>query len=699
MTTRQAERDTMGKELLLEIGTEEIPARFTPGALRDLENLVTTDLKAHEVAFGAVRTFGTPRRLTLWVGDLEEFQRDRIEQKLGPPKHVAFDKAGRPTKAAEGFAKAQGIRFEDLETVTTDKGEYLCAVHRQKGARVADILKESLPRIIFSLSFPKSMRWGSGGLRFVRPIHWVLAVFDGEIIPFDIDNVKSGGATWGHRFMNPEPFEVRSLAEYVEKLRGASVVVDPHERRGMIEKGIQEAAGKVSGRILMNRALLEEVTHLVELPVVILGNFDSGFLSLPNEVVIHAMEDHQRYFPVVDGDGALLPYFACVCNTRAKDMEIVRKGHERVLRARLSDARFFFEEDTRVPLEKKVDDLKHVVFQAKLGTSYEKMMRFRSLATFLARKLHPETEASTDRAAFLCKADLVTGMVGEFPSLQGVIGREYALLAGEPNEVADAIREHYLPAFAGDQLPASPIGDFVSMADKLDTVVGCFGVGLIPTGAGDPFALRRQALGILNILLEKRYALSLRELISESVGLLADKLASSSPEIEDQVTEFFRQRFQNLLISQGFPQDGIEAVLSTEFDDVVDCQDRVRALTAMKKKKEFAPLAVAFKRVVNISRESPSREVRPSLFSEDAEEKLYATFVEVRDKLNRLLGSRDYPKVLAGLTEMKEPVDAFFDQVLVMDKNPEIRGNRLALLHKIADLFSQVADFSRIMTE
>ena len=689
----------MGKELLLEIGTEEIPARFTPGALDDLEKRVTTDLKTHEVAFGPTRTFGTPRRLALWVGDVEEFQKDRIEQKLGPPKHVAFDEKGRPTKAAEGFAKAQGTRFEELETVTTDRGEYLCAVHRQKGARVVDILKESLPRIILSLSFPKSMRWGDGGLRFVRPIHWVLAVFDGEIIPFGLDDVKSGGATYGHRFMNPESFEVRSLAEYVEKLRGASVVVDPQERRGTIEKGTQEAAGRVSGRIQMNPALIEEVTHLVELPVVILGSFDRGFLSLPKEVVVHAMEDHQRYFPVVDADGALLPHFACVCNTRAKDMEIVRKGHERVLRARLSDARFFFQEDTRVPLEKKVDDLKHVVFQTKLGTSYEKVMRFRSLATSLARKLHPETEASVDRAAFLCKADLVTGMVGEFPSLQGVIGREYALLAGEPNEVADAIREHYLPAFTGDKLPVSPIGDLVSMADKLDTIVGCFGVGLIPTGAGDPFALRRQALGILNILLEKRYAVSLRELIGESVGLLMDKLASPSAGIEDQVIGFFRQRFQNLLISQGFPQDAVEAVLSTEFDDVVDCQDRIRALTEMKKKREFTPLAVAFKRVVNISRESPSGEVHPSLFCEDAEEKLYTTFLAVQDKLGRLLGSRDYPKVLAGLTEMKGPVDAFFDHVLVMDKNPEIRENRLALLRNIADLFSQVADFSRIMTE
>jgi glycyl-tRNA synthetase beta chain len=689
----------MGKELLLEIGTEEIPARFTPGALKDLAELMTRELRAQDIPCGPMRTFGTPRRLALWVGGLGEFQNDRIGRKLGPPKQIAFDKQGHPTKAAEGFAKAQGMRLEELETVITDRGEYLCAVQRQRGIKTFDILKESLPRVILSLPFPKSMRWGGGDLRFVRPIHWVLAVFDGEVVLFQLESVRSGGVTYGHRFMSPKPFDVKTLTEYVEKLRKASVIVSPQERRKIITRDVQKAAEAVSGEILMNEELLDEVTHLVELPVVVLGNFDREFLSLPREVVVHAMEDHQRYFPVVGDEGGLLPYFVCVCNTRAKDMDIVRRGHERVLRARLSDARFFFQEDTKVPLEKKVEELKHVVFQARLGTSYEKVMRFRALACFLARRLCPQSEASVDRAAFLCKADLVTGMVGEFPTLQGIVGREYALLSGESHEVAEAIREHYLPGFAGDRLPTSPIGDFVSVADKMDTVVGCFGVGLIPTGAGDPFALRRQALGILTILLEKRYTLSLRALISEAIRLLADKLSSPSQDVADQVVGFFQQRFENFLTSQGLPHDAVEAVLATGFDDVVDCQDRSRALAEIKRRKEFAPLAVAFKRVVHISQDFPSRDVRPSVFREDAEKRLYSAFMAVRDRLDGLLGSRDYPQVLKNLAELKEPVDNFFDRVLVMDKDPEIRDNRLSLLRKITDLFSRVADFSKIVTD
>jgi len=689
----------MVKELLLEIGTEEIPARFTPKALKNLAELMRKELEALEVGFGEMRTLGTPRRLVLWVGKVVEFQKDAVERRLGPPRHLAFDERGNPTRAAEGFAKAQGVRPEDLETVTTERGEYLCMVQRQRGGETADILRETLPRVITSLSFPKSMRWGSSGLRFVRPIHWILALFGGQVIPFHLEDIESGDVTCGHRFMSPERFRVEGLTDYLKKLRQASVVVEPGERKGMIEKGIHEAAEGVSGKVLVNRELLEEVTYLVEYPVVVLGDFDREFLSLPKEVVIHAMEDHQRYFPVADTRGGLLPHFVCVCNTRAKEMEVVKRGHERVLRARLSDARFFFDEDIKVPLEKKVDDLRGVIFQAKLGTSYDKVIRLRSLSCLLARELRPDVEGLVDRAAFLCKADLVSGMVGEFPGLQGIMGREYALLSGEPREVADAIYEHYLPGFAGDHLPSSAIGDFISMADKIDTITGCFGVGLIPTGAGDPFALRRQALGILNILLEKRYSMSLREIVSESIELLKEESESPPEEVRDSVVEFFRQRFQNLLISKGFPHDAVEAVLGVGFDDVMDCQDRIVALAEVKERKEFAPLAVAFKRVVNISRECLLREVTPSLFREDTERRLHSAFLEVRERLDKLLIGKDYREALAELTRLKDPVDQFFDSVLVMDKNRRIRDNRLALLGRIAALFCRIADFSKISTE
>jgi glycyl-tRNA synthetase beta chain len=689
----------MEKELLLEIGTEEIPARFTPKALEQIAELMQRELGTLGVSFGEMGVLGTPRRLVLWVGDVGEYQRDTIERKLGPPRRLAFDEKGNPTQAAKGFAKSQGIRVEDLETVTTERGAYLCAVRRQKGGQTADALRESLPRVITSISFLKSMRWGSSGLRFVRPIHWILALYGGQIIPFRLDDIESGDTSCGHRFLSPGSFRVKGLADYLKKLRKASVIVNPEERKRMIETGIDEAAQRVSGEILMNRELLEEVTYLVEYPVVVLGGFGKEFLALPKEVIVHAMEDHQRYFPVVNRKGDLLPHFVCVCNTQAADMEVVKKGNERVLRARLSDARFFFNEDIKVPLEKRVEDLKEVVFQAKLGTSYEKVMRFRSLSRFLARKLRPEVEGDVDRAALLCKADLVTGMVGEFPGLQGIMGREYALLSGEPREVAAAIDEHYLPAFAGDRLPSSPIGDFISLADKLDTVVGCFGVGLIPTGAGDPFALRRQALGILNILLEKRYFVSLKEMVRESLALLRGKLGLPLQQVKESVLDFFKQRFQNLLISKGMPHDAVEAVLAVGFDDVVDGQDRIVALAEVKRKREFAPLAVAFKRVVNISRDCTFREVVPSLFREDGEEWLNNKFLEVREGLGDLFEKRDYRQALAELMELKEPVDRFFDSVLVMDKNEDIRNNRLALLGRVADLFCRIADFSKIATE
>lgn len=689
----------MGKELLLEIGTEEIPARFTPRALENLADLMKRELEALRVDFEEMRTLGTPRRLVLWAGGMSEFQKDILEKKLGPPKHQAFDNRGRPTRAAEGFATAQGIRVEDLETVTTEKGEYLCTVRRQRGGETADLLREGLPRVITSLSFVKSMRWGSSSLRFMRPIHWILALFDGQVIPFQLENIDSGDGTYGHRFMSSGFLRVKGFADYLKRLRQASVVVDPEERKRMIEKEIQQAAQKVSGKILMNRELLDEVMYLVEYPVVILGDFEKEFLTLPKEVIVHAMEDHQRYFPVVNIQGDLLPHFVCVCNTRATDMGVVIRGNERVLRARLSDARFFFDEDRKIPLEKKVEDLKEVIFQAKLGTSYDKVMRFRSLACFLARKMTPEVEESVDRAAFLCKADLVTGMVGEFPGLQGIMGREYALLAGESREIAEAIYEHYLPAFAGDRLPSSPIGDFISIADKLDTIVGCFGVGLIPTGAGDPFALRRHALGILNILLEKRYRISLREVVDRNLELFKEKLELSPQEIRDSVLEFFRQRFQNFLISKGFPHDAVEAVLEVGFDDIVDCQDRIVALAEVKERKGFSPLAVAFKRVVNISREYRFREVVPSRFREDEEKMLHKAFLEVGGRLDNLLRERDYRQSLTELRQLKEPVDRFFDRVLVMDKDKTTRENRLALLGQIADLFSKIADFSKIVTE
>jgi glycyl-tRNA synthetase beta chain len=689
----------MGKELLLEIGTEEIPAGFIPNALEEMAISIGKELHASRIAHGEVRTLGTPRRLVLLVKDVAEKQEDVKTEKLGPPLHIAFDDKGRPTKAALGFAKGQGLRVEDLATVKGEKGEYLGAVKKEKGQPSSALLIEILPRIIGSISFPKSMRWSTGNIRFARPIHWILALFDGKVIPFRFGGIESGNRSYGHRFMGPQSFEVRDFKSYERQINGAFVIVDPQERKKMIDEGITRAAEEVSGKVLGNQDLLEEVTYLVEYPTAIVGAFEREFLHLPREVVINAMEEHQRYFPIVDERGDLMPYFVCVCNTRAPDMETVKRGNERVLKARLSDAKFFFEEDTKEPLDRKVEALKGVIFQAQLGTSYEKVLRFKELALFLAGKFRPDLKGKVERAAMLCKADLVTGMVGEFPTLQGVVGREYALISGEDEEVTTAIFEHYLPAFAGDRLPSGPVGDFISIGDKLDTIVGCFGIGLIPTGAGDPFALRRQALGIIRILLDKEYSLSLGEVIDKNLTLLQEKLTISSEQTKEAVLDFLRSRFQNFLISEDYPFDVVEAVMSAHFDDLVECRSRIEALAHLKTREEFLALATSFKRVTHITKGFQGGEINASLLQDPSEKALFERYLQVKKEVEKNIEEKAYERALMEMMKLKGPIDDLFDSVLIMDGVKEKRENRLALLGNIGALFFRIGDFSTLVTE
>ena len=689
----------MGKELLLEIGTEEIPAGFISKALGDIAISIRRELKANRIVHGEVMTLGTPRRLVLLVQEVADKQEDVESEKLGPPLHTAFDAKGKPTKAAVGFARGQGVGVEDLKVVERGKGEYLCAVKKEEGKSSSSLLAEILPRLIGSIPFPKSMRWSTINVRFARPIHWIVAVFDGVIIPFSFGGIESGNRSYGHRFMSPHAFEVRDFQTYERQIRSAFVIVDPQERRKMIEEGIAKVAKEVSGKVLSNQDLLEEVTYLVEYPTAVVGAFDGEFLALPREVVINAMEEHQRYFPIVDERGDLMPYFVCVCNTRTPNMETVKRGNERVLRARLSDAQFFFEGDTKEPLDRKVEALKGVIFQAQLGTSYEKVLRFKELALYLAGKFQPDLREKVARAATLCKADLVTGMVGEFPNLQGVVGREYALISGEDEEVADAILEHYFPAFAGDRLPSGPIGDFISIADKADTIVGCFGIGLIPTGAGDPFALRRQALGIIRILVGKGYSLSLGEIIGKSLEMLEEKLTISSDETRNAVTDFLRSRFQNLLISEGYPFDVVEAAMSAHFDDPLECQGRIEAITRLKTEEELLALATSFKRVTHIAKGTSPAEVNASLLQDPSEKALFERYLQVKGEVEKSIGEKAYERALMEMMKLKGPIDDLFDSVLIMDEIREKRENRLALLGNITALFFRIADFSKLMTE
>jgi len=685
------------KELLLEIGTEEIPAGFILQALVDLESLVRKELEGSRIDFDGVKTLGTPRRLLLVIGSISEKQRDEEIRKVGPSKQAAFDANGNPTKAATGFAKSQSVSVESLKLIQTGKGEYVCAVKKEPGRPTLEVLSSVLPKMILSIPFQKSMRWAEASIRFARPIHWVLALFGGEVIPFEVGDVRSGDVTYGHRFMHPGSMQVKDFRSYLQKLREAFVIVDPEERKKGIEDGLDREAASVSGRVLRDEELINEVTFLVEYPVALCGTFDREFLSLPREILIHSMKEHQRYFPVIDKDGRLLPHFVCISNIVPRDQKVVVKGNERVLKARLSDAAFFFHDDMKISLEKRVEQLKKVVFQAKLGTSYEKVIRFKQLALFICARIDPKIGEVVERASLLCKADLVTGMVGEFPKLQGVVGREYARLSGEKPEVAEAIYEHYLPGFAGDRLPSGPIGDTVSIADKMDTIVGCFGVGLMPTGTADPFGLRRQALGIIRIILEKKYPLSLAELIEESERQLKEKMERPFDEVKKDVLDFFRVRYQNFLLDKGYPFDTIEAVLSLSFDQLVDVQDRINALRAAREWKDFESIVIASKRAMNILKGAPSRkEMNTSFFSESVEKNLYQSFLKAKERIELHLNRRDYESALLEMTQMKRPIDEFFDGVMVMVEDEAIRNNRLALLDAIGQLFLKIADFSKL---
>jgi glycyl-tRNA synthetase beta chain len=686
----------MKQGMLLEIGTEEIPSRFIPAALEGMRELLKKDLEFQRVECGEIKVMGTPRRLTLF-SELSDRQRPLEQERIGPPKSVAFDPEGKPTKAALGFAKKEGVRVEALGVVATDKGEYLCVRKREEGRATRDILSEILPRLITAIPFPKSMRWSGLGLRFARPIHWILALFNDEVIPFTLEHITSGPMTRGHRFLHPEPFQVKGLQDYLDGLRQAYVIVDPDERKELIRHSIKEAAQGAEGKPLEAEALLEEITYLVEYPVAVCGSFDKEYLALPREVLITAMQHHQRYIPVVNTKGKLLPAFVAVSNTKAQDMEVVTKGNERVLRARLADAQFFFQEDQKIPLEEHVEKLKGVIFQTKLGTSYEKVVRIQGMATKLAQELAPEAKDIAARGAYLCKADLVTEMVGEFPQLQGIMGKEYALLGSEAPPVAQVIFEHYLPRFAGDDLPASSAGAIVSIADKVDTIVGCFGVGLIPSGTSDPFALRRQTLGIIHIILGKGYRISLQGIIRMGMEPLLEKIERPPEEVQADCLAFFRGRFVGLLTSQGYPPDVVEAVLSVQCDDLVDARARVEAVSAFRGKSEFEPVTVAFKRVANILKGVDHTEkLDPTRFETPQEKALHEQYRKIARQFSAMINGGNYQGALGELAKLRPPVDALFDHVMVMAKDKKIRANRLALLDEISDLFSQMADFSQL---
>lgn len=688
----------MGKELLLEIGTEEIPAAFLPQAMKDMEEMIRREFADMTLSHGAIKTMATPRRLVLIVSELAEKQEERVIEKLGPAKKAAFDEEGNPTPAATGFARSQGVDVASLETLVTDKGEYIAVRKKIKAEETKALLPQILPKFISSIPFRKSMRWADFELRFARPIHWILALYGGEVVPFGIENIKSDNKSYGHRFLNPAAFEVRSPREYLDRSREHFVIVDPDERRKLILEAAEAAARSLAGKAFYNEELLDTVTYIVEYPAVIMGSFDTSYLSLPKEVLTASMMVQQKYFPLTDEKGNLLPHFLTVANTTPRDPAVVKRGNERVIRARLSDAKFFFEEDRKISLEERLEQLRGTMFHTLLGTSYEKVMRVRGLAVEIASALNPDLKERVFRVATLAKADLGTQMVGEFPELQGIMGREYALLAGEDPLVARAIYEHYLPISAAGALPETDEGAVVSIADKMDSVTGFFGVNLMPTGATDPYALRRQALGIINIILARRYGLPLDTLIEKSLLKLGERLKRPPEEVKSDILAFFKSRFENQLISQGHPYDVVDAVLSINATDLVRSINKIEALEAVRGDAGFEPLAVAFKRVGNIIKDFQGGSVDPGLLESKEEQDLYNAYLAVRERVKSFIDNGEYLSSLREIARLRRPVDDFFDSVLVMAENEKIRFNRLSLLEAISSIFRQIADFSRIVT-
>lgn len=695
------------KPLLIELGTEEIPAGYIRPALEGFAARLLQELDQNRIAHGNVRIFGTPRRMALAVEAVVARQSALVTEVLGPPERIGLDADGKPTVAAARFAEKIGVPLNRIGVKETPKGRYLYAEKTERGISTKTLLARNLPRLVLAIPFPKTMKWADLKIQFARPLLSVIALWGNQVIPFRLGNITSGRHTLGHRFMKPVKIKIADPDHYVKALQDAHVVVDMAQRRALLVEEIEKAATAGGGCILPDEELVDIVTNLVEFPQAVPGRFDKKFLELPQEILITAMREHQKYFGVIDQHKTLQPCFVAVNNTRAKDMDLVARGHERVLRARLEDARFFYKGDVAESMEAWVEKLRGVLFQAELGSVYEKVQRLVRLVAFLSEeiKLDDGIRQQISRAALLCKADLVSQVVGEFPKLQGVMGRIYAKAGGETEAVALAVAEHYQPTYSGGALPQSIAGALLSIADKIDSICGCFQVGLIPTGASDPYALRRQGIGILQIMQARELSLPLRRLIEKSLALFVENRDGESGQTVERVYGFLRDRMAHLLADAGVSKDVVAAVVSVSVEHVPNVWKRARALQDLKSQPDFEPLAVAFKRVVNIIKQAAVKEVDQmggtvdeALFQHASETALFATYQNVKEKVDEHLERGNFNRALLEIASLRPCVDAFFDGVMVMAEDPRLRANRLALLGQIAALFGLFADFSKIST-
>ncbi|CEN75936.1 glycyl-tRNA ligase subunit beta [[Clostridium] sordellii] len=686
----------MKNYLLFEIGVEELPARYVNSAMEQLKLNIVKSFDENRITYDSVNVYSTPRRLTVVVDNICERQEDLEEEVKGPAKKIAVDADGNFTKPLLGFMKSKGIKEEDLYFKQVGKEEYAFGKIKQEGKLTSEVLKTVLPEAIKSMTFPKAMRWGGKNMRFIRPIRWMVCILNDSVLDIELEGIVSGNVTKGHRFLGESEFEVNTLDEYLAKLKENFVILNQDERKSIIKEQCEEVAKSLGGEIELDEELLEEVTHLVEYPTAFYGEFDEDYAKLPKEVVITPMKQHQRYFPVLK-DGKLLPNFIAVRNGDSHRIDNVKSGNEKVLEARLADALFFYREDTKKSLESYIEKLKTVVFQAKLGTVYDKTLRIEKLANDILDKLNESgVKEDTLRAAKLCKADLVTGMVFEFTELQGVMGREYAKVSGENENVAEAIFEHYLPRFAGDILPKTKAGIILSIADKLDSIAGFFAIGIQPTGSQDPYALRRQALGIINILMDNNLDISLKELVDLTLDNYSF-IEFNKEEVLNQIMDFFKDRIKNLFRDLGIRYDVIDAILSSNIDDIADMYARANALNSWIDKDELVEMLTAFNRVATLAQKAETDKVDINLMREEAEFNLYQQFQEIRSNVEHLLADKEYTKALDAFASLRPAIDNMFDSVMIMDKDEAIKNNRLAILKQIYDIMLNICDLSKIV--
>lgn len=686
----------MNKYLLFEVGVEELPSRFVSSTLQQIKSNLTKMLSENRIEFNEIDTYGTPRRLTFIVKGISDRQSNLEEEVKGPSKKIALDADGNFTKPALGFMKSKGIKEEDVIFKTIGKDEYIFGTIRQEGKETSEVLKNILPEAVKSVTFPKAMRWGGKNMRFARPIRWIVTLLNDNILNFDLEGIQSSNITKGHRFLGESEFEVNSLEDYLNKLEKNYVILDQDRRKEIIRNQCIEVAKSLNGEVELDEDLLEEVTHLVEYPTAFYGEFNEDYAKLPKEVVTTPMQQHQRYFPVVK-NGKLLPNFIAVRNGNDYRIDKVKAGNEKVLVARLEDALFFYKEDTKKGLETYIEKLKSVVFQAKLGTIYDKSLRIEKLSSDIIDLLNLNNyKEDTIRAAKLCKADLVTSMVFEFTELQGIMGREYAKVSGENETVSEAIFEHYLPRFAGDILPKTNSGIILSLADKLDSISGFFAIGIQPTGSQDPYALRRQALGILNILMDSKIDVSLDTLVKLSLDNYSN-LEFNKEEVINAIMEFFKERIKNLFRDLGIRYDVIDAVLSSNINDISDMHLRATELNNWLDKDELVEMLTAFNRVSTLAQKSESSKVDKDLLKEEAEINLYNEFKNTKEKVNNLLKDKKYSEALDSFASLRQSIDNMFDSVMIMDKDESIKNNRLGLLKQIYDTMLSICDLSKIV--